>query len=832
MGIIIKYTLKSIKEKKMRTFLIIVAISLSVALTFSSLALKDAITGTFTEMFKKYIGTANLMISADKDSPSATLKLRPLVDGDHLIEYQIGVIDAQGTYKLPSKDGEQRISIRGYEESDLPKLGVVKLMEKLDEPFVGKSIYIAQSLASANGWQLGETIELTINGARQKVRIHGLGVATGALSNEGATAYTIMPASTLQRLANMQGQFPFLLIKTSEHADIDEAKAYLKTLYPRYRVDEPIPWEEINSALNMITVPFLFMLLLVLSTAIFIIYTAFKVIVAEKLPVLGTFRSIGATKGTTDFILLMESILYGMVGGLIGIWLGNFMLAFMLKGITQDAIQLGSEATPTTIASIYYISSWAFGVVLSLLSALFPILSVSKISVRDIVLGSISQVKENKPFTLVIALLLFGIAIAIPKLVTESSGILLSGIAMILLCLALVMLTPFFTTLAVNFLERIIPFIFGNLGLLAVKNIRGNKSILNNIALLTLGISGILLINTISHSVSIEVLDAYSKANFQVFVATGSMDKQTLQSIKGIRGVSNAVGAYAINNAKVEGSTRRIGTLQGVESLDFLDYWSFPIVTDFDEAKANFGRGRTMILSTTLKDAFKVDIGDIMRVEVRENTYRDYYIIGFTQTLMNNGNYALVNASDLKRDAQLPFFSEILVKTIDPDQTAKRIEERFSKNWSYIKTLEELEKNNQESNAMLFALLQGFSLIAMGIGIFGILNNFVVSLLSRQRHVAIMRSVGMSKRQTRQMLSIEALMSGFIGGAFAVIGSLFLIAQVGVLLKLINLPIPLHYSPPLFIIGFIAAGVISLISNYLPALRSSKMSIVQAIKFE
>ncbi len=52
----------------------------------------------------------------------------------------------------------------------------------------------------------------------------------------------------------------------------------------------------------------------------------------------------------------------------------------------------------------------------------------------------------------------------------------------------------------------------------------------------------------------------------------------------------------------------------------------------------------------------------------------------------------------------------------------------------------------------------------MRIGIFGVLNNFLISFMERKRYLAIYRSVGMSREQIVKMVFIEGLSGGIIGG--------------------------------------------------------------------
>lgn len=56
--------------------------------------------------------------------------------------------------------------------------------------------------------------------------------------------------------------------------------------------------------------------------SVFTIYSSYKVIILDRLPVIGTFRSIEATQKTVTRILMLGSVFYGCIGGTIGIPIG------------------------------------------------------------------------------------------------------------------------------------------------------------------------------------------------------------------------------------------------------------------------------------------------------------------------------------------------------------------------------------------------------------------------------------------------------------------------------------------------------------------------------
>jgi putative ABC transport system permease protein len=118
------------------------------------------------------------------------------------------------------------------------------------------------------------------------------------------------------------------------------------------------------------------------------------------------------------------------------------------------------------------------------------------------------------------------------------------------------------------------------------------------------------------------------------------------------------------------------------------------------------------------------------------------------------------------------------------------------------------------------------------IGVFGIFNNLIISFIERKRSLAMMRSVGMSRKQTLKMILIEALTGGIIGGTVGILAGTLLILIVPFVMRAINQVVPIHYSVQEYIIAFGAGIIITLVASISPALKFSKQNIIEAIKYE
>jgi putative ABC transport system permease protein len=405
-------------------------------------------------------------------------------------------------------------------------------------------------------------------------------------------------------------------------------------------------------------------------------------------------------------------------------------------------------------------------------------------------------------------------------------------VCLVLASISVTLLIPYITNGFVKLFERTYVFLFGNEGILAAKNLRENKSVMNNISLLAMGISALLIINTISFSVFKEVSNAYRTFNYDIEMGVPNQDRQKLSVVDKIDGVADAYGNYQVFSTELVGSKDEISCIIGAEPNKFNDFFEMNIVGDKEKLIKELDTDRGMIISNALKYKFGVDLGDSITLKTKTGD-RPYRIIGFCETLMYNGQLAIVSDRYLKSDMQLKFYNDILVKTSKaPEVVKENIKEYFSNQDIYITTIAEMEKSNNESNAALFSIFRIFSIMAMVIGVFGVLNNFAISFMERKRSLAMYRSLGMSKVQIIKMIFIEALSGGLVGGAVGVLSGIVNISVIPYIMRSIDMPIPIHYSPVLMVSSLLGGAAVTLIASVSPAFKSSRLNVIEALKYE
>ena len=119
----------------------------------------------------------------------------------------------------------------------------------------------------------------------------------------------------------------------------------------------------------------------------------------------------------------------------------------------------------------------------------------------------------------------------------------------------------------------------------------------------------------------------------------------------------------------------------------------------------------------------------------------------------------------------------------------------------------------------------------MLVSLFGIVNTLILSIYERTRELGMMRAIGTSRRQIRQMIRYESVITGLIGGVLGlVIGVVGAILVTELLLKssgyVLSIPVLT------LILLLVASAVAGLVAAQVPARRAARVDVLTAISGE
>ncbi|MDF2614565.1 MAG: hypothetical protein K0S71_2351 [Clostridia bacterium] len=832
MEIIIKFIVRSIKENKFRTFLIIFAVALSGALYFASTSLSDSLVEIYTNKMRQATGNADIMIFPKRGSPAGVISEAPALRLKDKTHYIIKAISGTGRYKIANKNYE-RISLTGMTLNDYKKINDLELAEELGgASFESNSIIISKMTAEKYHLNIGDQMEIYIGDVRRNIKVYGIALPTGMFLDESQESKALISYRSLCDYMQTKGKPTTIYIKAADGVSVDSLIGELQKGYPKYGVEEPFSKEQIYDNTSMLSMPLLLMTLIVTFMSIFIIYSSFKVITLEKLPIIGTFRSIGASRKMMDKVLLMESLFYGVAGGLAACAIGIGILYIMTQYTTPDSIKEYIEIK-INISFIKLAITFILSVIVCLISSMAPIIKVSKIPLKEIVLGNIVSKKKRKIRKDVLGILCIIAAFILPIISSRSLSAVLSGLSVILTLVGIINILPIIIKSTSKISEKLFYKVFGNIGILAVKNIKGNKSILNSIALITIGVVTLLMINNISINVSVEVINFYKKtciSDMEVWM--NNMDKSSVRGLLRHEGVESVYPLYGTYGIEVKELGEKLGCIESIQDESYTKYIQFDYMGKQKELLSEINNDRYLIMTVIMKNRYDLKEGDKLTLKFPSGD-RVYTILGFVNTFMWNGSFALAPDTYLKNDTEAKYYNSAYVKVKgDPKMVLESLKKQYSDRYLGGMTIEEMLNANKESNDQLMSMLIGFSVLALIIGSIGVINNLIISFIERKQSLAVLRSIGMSKKQVIQMLFIESLYSGSIGGLVGIGGGIIVMKIVPYILEAMQVPVPTYLVPGVLWIYLVGGMAITVLASISPAKRSSKLNIIEAIKYE
>ena len=820
MKIIFKYILTNVKERKARTAVMLLSILLSTMLLFVSLSIGVSYESAQRKMARGMAGSATVSVQM-KDG---NISLSDIPDLSP-IKAKVGMLEGTALYHES-----------GYYETvdliaaDLDALGQINKPRLQNggeiSDFSGNQIILPDRFTSKYDIQKGDTITLQISGTPTAFEVAEIAAYDTVFLRHTRGATALLPYSTLAEILGQADGYSQILVEPTEGTRTSDLIAELNKSLTNgeYEISQIVNETQIAADARQKSMPFFLISFFALTMSVFIIYSNYKVITLDRLPIIGTFRSIGATEKNVTRILLLESLLYGCVGGVAGIPVGILILNIILQGMDKSLSQGIEIPIVVSVSGIFL--SFSVAVIVSLLSAWLPVRRASRLPIKDVVLGTVEE--KHTPHRLIIGtgIALFIISVLLPKIASGNLLYLAGGFSLLGLIAATILIIPLFTNGIATVLERLYGVVFQNEGKLAARNMRGNKNITQNITLLFISISAIIAISVVGNFVTTYISDVFHGAELEGF-ADGEMDQSFIEQVENMDGIEKVLPLYVFNNG---------ATFSRMEATDNLEWYNSMLALNYtkeamqEQAVSAFGSGeRSIILSDSAMKRIGLSVGDTITLS-NGNTENSYRVVGSFKSRATDVE-AVIPSDYAVSDFGAKAYGFLAYTAADPDAVMVQIRDLFGEHSNWSRTVAEFNADALSTVGAFLKPMQSMTYFILLLATVGVINNLLINYIQRRRSIAMYKSVGLSNRQNMKMTLIEGFSSGLIGAVIAIfvsymeIQTIFLVAGPKIAM-----------TPELDAGTFIAAGtlgiVVTLLGSIVPILKSRKMKLVEEIKFE
>ncbi len=174
---------------------------------------------------------------------------------------------------------------------------------------------------------------------------------------------------------------------------------------------------------------------------------------------------------------------------------------------------------------------------------------------------------------------------------------------------------------------------------------------------------------------------------------------------------------------------------------------------------------------------------------------------------------------------------------VDPARLAQRVQTALGDPQLRVETGSQSSKRqSQEINdnlGFLRTMLLVFAAISILVGGFVIFNIFSITIAQRIREMAMLRTVGATRRQLRTSVLLEALTVGVIASIIGIGGGVLLAMGIKAAFAAADFGLPtagIQLKPRTIIVPLIVGVVATVLSALIPAIRATKISPVAALR--
>lgn len=706
-------------------------------------------------------------------------------------------------------------------------------------PATASEITIPSTSATELGLQVGETLTLTSQGTESAHDFTVSGIydsgsnitAASYVTTEGFTSAVGMgPTGTIRVATNLPGDKygnpsaaeQDTWVKTLE-SNLSTVKG-VKVQSAASEVEKDLKAIQVSGAL-LTAIALIFPAIAILVASV-VVSSTFKVILQQRRRELALLRALGADVQQVRSLVRRETYAIGaisaFIGVILGILVGGFGLGHMVDGENFLSI-VASLSIP------YAIGVWAFGTLLTVFVGRKPARAVSQVPP----IAALSPVNEAdassraaRRLTLVVGLFLAvvggGCLLAALKISSATQKFALS-FCMSMACLIGILLicTVIVPTLTKLF-GRLWP---GMLARMARENAVRNPG--RTSATGTSIVIGVTLVVTMMVGASSMRDSLINEVNerrpFDLSVSTitaGELSSDIQARVASTEGVAASIPAHSIyGTVKLEGEAPAGNGDADEQSQIFGE----PNYSTVAHSKVEQIDDSTVLVGM---EAWNGKDVKVCSSEGKCLTLKGKYTKNF------NGTYDISEANLLKLNPKAPV-TDMIVKLKDGVSAASVQKDLAKIDSSLIVNGSALEREMYSKMIdQMLLIVVGLLGVSVLVALVGVANTLSLSVAERTRENGLLRALGLTKRQMKTMLALEAV---FISVTGAIIGSALGIffGAVGILalpLEGLTIFITIPWIQIAAVIG--VAVLASLVASWLPGRRAAKVSPSAALATE
>jgi putative ABC transport system permease protein len=852
---VLKTSLRNFLAHKGRMALSAVAVLLSVAFVSGTLVFTDTMNTTFDKLFASTSSDVTVTPKDAKDGetpqsgvpqslPASALERARAAEGVKSAEggvsaTNVTVVDSRND-NVGASNGAPTIA-GNWTKNELKSMEITSG----HAPRGPTEVMVDADTADKHGLKLGDELRTIAQSGDIRARI--VGIAAFQVTNPGAAIVYFDTATAQRELLGGTGRYTHILVTAAAGVSDAQVKENVtRALGGTYKIQTAAETadenrKEVGEFLDVIKYAMLGFAGIAFLVGIFLIINTFSMLVAQRTREIGLMRAIGSSRRQVNRSVLVEALLLGVVGSVLGVAAGVGIAIGLMEVMSAAGMNLSTD--DLTVKATTPVAGVILGVVVTVLAAYLPARRAGKISpmaaLRDA--GTPADGKAGR-IRAAVGLVLTGAgALALYTAGTADKagdGALMLGAGVVLSLIGFVVIGPLLAGSVVRVIGAVLLRAFGPVGRMAERNaLRNPRRTGATGAALMIGLALVACLSVVGSSM--------------VASATGELDKSV--------GADFIVQGGQRIVPQAERAMQKTPHLEHVTRYKTLD----ATLTSPDGAKDDSGVTaadptyaedlRRPTTAGSLADAYAADAMSVGSDYAAEHGVR----VGDTLTVAFEGGetaklkVAAITDDDTAIDQGARYISITTMRKYLPadrippntilfakardgqeEQAYAALKKALDPYPQYqVRDQTDYKQELKDQIGQLLNLVYGLLALAIIVAVLGVVNTLALSVVERTREIGLMRAIGLSRRQLRRMIRLESVVIALFGALLGLGLGMGWGTTAQKLLALEGLNV-LDIPWPTIIGVFIGSAFVGLFAALIPAFRAGRMNVLNAIATE
>jgi putative ABC transport system permease protein len=857
-----KLVLRGFAQRKLRVALTAIAIVLGVALMAGTYILTDTINNSFASIFQTASKGHDVVVT-----PAETLGREVRSETSPVTQQMVGKVQrtpgvAQAAGSIFSRgtflDTRRKRLTSGF----APAFIASKVPARFEsfKPIKGRfpanssEVAIDEATSERSGLGLGRRMIVAGAGATGTYTIVGILRFGGGESFGGAGAALLLPAEA-QRLLGQPGRFDQIDVAARPGVTPDELRARIRAELPG-TVDVRTGSEQathdtsnLEHNLGGLRTFLLIFAYVALVVGAFIIFNTFSITVAQRVRELALLRTLGASRRQILSSVVYESLMLGVLGAGLGLLAGIGVAPLLDQLFKAFGATLPDNGTVIETRTV--VVSLLVGIVVTVLAGLAPALRATRVPPVAAMREGVSIPPRPLPtrkwlvIRFVAGVLVLGVLIAVGA----------AGIGVVLIVIWVFRGARLFVRLRRGEARpqrryRIVPALGHAIGrLVRWRGITGQLAEENSVrqpgrtlvtALsLMVGLALVAFVAILAASFKATINRAVDRSFAGNLIVENShsgseegIPPGVAVAVRKVPGVKE-VTAIAFTLGRPAGTTHN-ETVTAVEPESFGKAYKLEWKQGSNATLLGL-TGTRMIVTEGFAKSRHLKVGSPLTLLTPTGAH-----VTLTTTGIIKESAELLGAITINRALGASAFGQredgVNFVTYVPGATDAQVQPRVDTALKVAypqvrsRTAAQFKQDLAGQINNLLTLIYVLLALSVIVSLFGIVNTLILSIYERTRELGMMRAIGTSRRQIRQMIRYESVITALIGGVLGLVVGI--IGALATSLALSGEGYVQAWPVGTLFVLLLAAAFAGVLAAAIPARRASRLDVLRAISGE